>query len=117
MKTLLLSFILLLINILCITIIGILKLQELLSIIIYFSPIILDIIIIITLYKRNFKKIRIVLLQLFLLIISITTILSYIIYLGPSFISSIIFLCTFVAIFDIIPLIITFIVFCFKKTE
>lgn len=118
MKRLIVAFSLLIINVLCTVIIGITKVQELLSIMIYFSPIIIDFIIAILYYKKDFKIISSVLLRLVLMFIALVLVFSCIIYFSGDFITSIIALCVFVTVFNIFPALLFYVMSYFLgKTE
>lgn len=109
MKNLIISFLLLVINVLLTCIIGITKLQEYLSLLIYFLPILINIFIIVSAFGKNRKKALKILFYLLLLFIIFLISVSLMFYYRGSFVSSIIALCTFEIIFDIIPLVIAII--------
>ena len=110
MKIIIFPFVLLVIDILLTTMIGITGLQEILSLLIYFFPIVIDIFLAIFYYNLNLKQIRFALLKLLFLLLGLTFILSCVIYFSPSFISSIIVLSIFVMVFHIFPIVLFLII-------
>ena len=115
MKKVLMAFLLLVLNVSCTCIIGILRLQDYLSMIIYFLPSIVIFIISVLLCKKDYICIRSILLRLLLMLILLIFILCFAIYLSGNFLTSIVAVCIFATTFNIIPLLMFFILSYFLK--
>lgn len=115
MKKTIIAFCLLMVNVLCTSVIGMTRLQDHLTLLVYFIPIAIDFIIIILYCKENFKLMRSILLRLLLMLIFLILILCFAIDLSGSFFTSIIAVFVFVTIFNICPILLFFVISFFKK--
>ena len=117
MKKIIIAIFLLIIDVLCTTIIGTMGLQEKLTMMVYFLPIVIDFIIIIFYCKANLKIVRSILIRLIILFVFLTFILCFAIYVKGNFFTSIIAVCVFIIVFNVFPALLFFVISFLIKND
>lgn len=102
-------------NLLCVAIIGFTHIQDYLSAVIYIVPILIDIVAVFVFYKSKPKQINISFVILMALFVVFAIVMGFVIYISGSFVSSMIAVCTFIVIFDIVPLLLVLLVYNFWR--
>ncbi|MBO5726578.1 MAG: hypothetical protein J6S00_05910 [Clostridia bacterium] len=118
MKTIGASLILFVINLSLTCGIGIIDLQEYLTLLVYVVPILIVIAAVFVIYKSKPKQINLSFVILMAMFVVLAIVMCFVVYINGSQVSSMIAVCAFIAFFDIAPLLLVLWVYnCWRMTS